>query len=65
MAGFPVIATLPLGVVLAQTLEHRARSMVAGLIMGLAWSLDVTISPLVGKLTDIFSIGVNAMRMTE
>jgi len=65
LAGFPVITTLPLGVVMAQTLEHRARSMVASLIMGLGWSLSATISPLVRKLADIFSIGVNAMRMTE
>ncbi|MFC1859594.1 MFS transporter, partial [Thermodesulfobacteriota bacterium] len=57
LAGFLVMATLPLGVVMAQALAPKGRSMVASLMMGLAWGLGGTISPIVGKLADIFSIG--------
>jgi MFS transporter, FSR family, fosmidomycin resistance protein len=56
LAGFFVMATLPLGVVMAQSIAPKGRSMVASLMMGLAWGLGGTISPLVGKLADIYSI---------
>lgn len=56
LAGFLVMATLPLGVVMAQTIAPKGRSMVASLMMGLAWGLGGTISPVVGKLADIYSI---------
>jgi len=50
------LATMPLGVVMAQTLAPRGRSMVASLMMGLAFGLGGIISPVVGKLADLFSI---------
>lgn len=56
LAGASVLASLPLGVVMAQELAPRGRSMVASLMMGFAYGLGGMISPLVGKLGDIFSI---------
>jgi FSR family fosmidomycin resistance protein-like MFS transporter len=56
MAGFFALATLPLGVVMAQKLAPRGRSMVASLMMGLAYGLGGMLSPLIGKLADLFSI---------
>ena len=56
MAGGVVLASLPLGVVMAQTLAPKGRSMVSSLMMGLAFGLGGIISPLVGKLADIYTI---------
>jgi FSR family fosmidomycin resistance protein-like MFS transporter len=56
MAGCFVMATLPLGVVMAQELAPRGRSMVASLMMGFAYGLGGIVTPAVGKLADIFSI---------
>ncbi|MDF1592466.1 MAG: MFS transporter [Desulfobacterales bacterium] len=56
LAGFFTLATMPLGVVMAQKLAPRGRSMVASLMMGFAYGLGGMISPLVGKLADLFSI---------
>ena len=56
LAGGFVLASLPLGVVMAQSLAPRGRSMVASLMMGFAFGLGGVISPLVGKLADIFSV---------
>jgi FSR family fosmidomycin resistance protein-like MFS transporter len=56
IAGFFVLASLPLGVVMAQELAPKGRSMVASLMMGFAYGLGGVVSPLTGKLADIFSI---------
>lgn len=56
LAGFFTLATMPLGVVMAQTLAPRGRSMVASLMMGLAFGLGGIISPVIGKLADLYSI---------
>ncbi len=56
LAGAFVMATLPLGVVMAQTLAPKGRSMVSSLMMGLAYGLGGTLSPLVGFLADHYSI---------
>jgi FSR family fosmidomycin resistance protein-like MFS transporter len=56
LAGFFTLATMPLGVVMAQTLAPRGRSMVASLMMGLAFGLGGIVSPVVGKLADLYSI---------
>ena len=56
LAGFFTLATMPLGVVMAQKLAPHGRSMVASLMMGFAYGLGGMISPLVGKLADLFSI---------
>jgi len=55
-AGLFVLATLPIGVVMAQELAPRGRSMVASLMMGFAYGLGGVISPVIGKLSDLFSI---------
>ena len=56
LAGAAVLASLPVGVVMAQTLAPRGRSMVASLMMGFAFGLGGMLSPLVGKLADLTSI---------
>ena len=56
LAGIFVLATMPLGVVLAQQLAPRGRSMVASLMMGFAFGLGGLVSPLVGKMADLYSI---------
>ncbi len=56
LAGFVMMATLPLGVAMAQELAPQGRSMVASLMMGLAFGLGGVVSPLVGKLADLFTI---------
>ncbi len=55
-AGFFVMATLPMGVVMAQQLAPRGRSMVASLMMGFAYGLGGLVSPLTGNLADTYSI---------
>lgn len=56
LAGGMVLATLPLGVVMAQTLAPRGRSMVGSLMMGFAFGLGGIVAPLVGSLADAFSV---------
>ena len=55
-AGFMLLATLPLGVAMAQELAPRGKSMVSSLMMGLAFGTGGMMTPLTGKLADIFSI---------
>lgn len=54
--GFFALATLPIGVVMAQELAPKGRSMVASLMMGFAYGLGGAFSPLVGKIADVTSI---------
>ena len=56
MAGAMVFATLPLGVAMAQMLAPKSRAMVASLMMGLAFGLGGVVSPLVGKLAELYSM---------
>ena len=56
MAGGIVLATMPLGVAMAQTLAPKGRSMVASLMMGFAFGLGGALAPVVGKLADLYSI---------
>jgi len=56
LAGGSVLATMPLGVAMAQILAPKGRSMVASLMMGLAFGLGGIVSPLVGRLADLYSI---------
>ncbi len=55
-AGFMLLATLPLGVAMAQELAPGGKSMVSSLMMGLAFGTGGMMTPLAGKLADIFSI---------
>ncbi|MBU3931520.1 MAG: MFS transporter [Proteobacteria bacterium] len=56
LAGFFMFATLPLGLVMAQKLAPRGKSMVSSLMMGLAVGTGGMITPFVGSLADLFSI---------
>lgn len=56
LAGALVLAPLPLGVTMAQTLAPKGRSMVASLMMGFAYGLGGAITPVVGKLGDTYTI---------
>jgi len=56
LAGFFALATLPLGVAMAQEFAPKGRSMVSSFMMGLAFGLGGMMTPLTGKLADIFSI---------
>jgi MFS transporter, FSR family, fosmidomycin resistance protein len=55
-AGFFVLASLPLGVVMAQKLVPRSRAMVSSLMMGFAYGLGGALSPVVGSLADMYTI---------
>jgi FSR family fosmidomycin resistance protein-like MFS transporter len=56
LAGGFNMASLPLGVVMAQKIAPKGRSMVASLMMGLAFGVGGVLSPIVGKLGDIVTI---------
>jgi FSR family fosmidomycin resistance protein-like MFS transporter len=56
LTGFFVMATLPLGVALAQKLAPGGKSMASSLMMGLAYGAGGLLTPLTGKLADNFSI---------
>ncbi|MFH0785445.1 MAG: MFS transporter [Pseudomonadota bacterium] len=56
LAGCFVLAPLPLGVTMAQTLAPKGRSMVASLMMGFAYGLGGAITPIVGKMADSYTI---------
>lgn len=55
-AGFAVLATLPLGVALAQELAPRGRAMVSSLMMGLAYGLGGIVTPVVGHFADLYGV---------
>jgi FSR family fosmidomycin resistance protein-like MFS transporter len=50
------MASLPLGVVMAQKIAPRGRSMEASLMMCLAFGTGGILSSVVGKLGDMFAI---------
>ena len=56
LAGFFVMASLPLGVTMAQEIAPKGKSMASSLMMGLAWGTGGMMTPLAGKLADLFSI---------
>ena len=56
LAGMFVLATMPLGVALAQQLAPKGRSIVSSLMMGFAFGLGGIVTPLAGKLADLFGI---------
>jgi FSR family fosmidomycin resistance protein-like MFS transporter len=56
LVGFFSMATLPLGLAMALELAPKGKSIIASLMMGLAFGTGGMITPLVGKLADIFSI---------
>lgn len=55
-AGFFSMATLPLGVAMAQELAPRGRSIVSSLMMGLVFGTGGMMTPVTGLLADVYSI---------
>jgi MFS transporter, FSR family, fosmidomycin resistance protein len=64
LGGFFLFASVPLGLVMAQKLAPRGKSMVSSLMMGLAMGLGGMMAPLVGSLADLFSIRMVLSCMT-
>lgn len=56
IAGFFALATMPLGVIMAQEIAPRGKSMVSSLMMGLAFGTGGMMTPLTGKLADMFTL---------
>lgn len=56
LAGFAVLASLPLGVVMAQKLAPKSRSMVSSLMMGFAYGMGGMFSPIMGRLGDVYGL---------
>lgn len=56
LVGFFIMATLPLGIAMAQTLAPKGKSMVSSLMMGLAFGTGGMMTPLTGKMADIYSL---------
>jgi len=55
-AGALVLATLPLGVLMAQEMAPKGKSMVSSLMMGLAFGTGGMLAPLTGKLGDLYAV---------
>jgi FSR family fosmidomycin resistance protein-like MFS transporter len=56
LVGFFSMATLPLGLAMALELAPKGKSMIASLMLGLAYGTGGMTVPLVGRLADLFSI---------
>jgi FSR family fosmidomycin resistance protein-like MFS transporter len=56
ITGAFALATLPLGVALAQKLAPKGKSMASSLMMGFALGTGGVLTPMTGKLADMFSI---------
>lgn len=56
LSGFTIMATLPLGVAMAQELAPRGKAMAASLMMGLAYGLGGMMTSITGRLAD--SLGI-------
>ncbi len=56
LAGFMVLATLPLGVLMAQEMAPKGKSMVSSLMMGLAFGTGGMLAPVTGRLGDLFGV---------
>ncbi len=56
LAGFFLLATLPLGVAIVQKLAPRGKSMASSLMTGLAYGTGGLLTPLTGMLADYYSI---------
>jgi len=56
LSGFFVMATIPLGVAMAQKMAPRGKSMASSLMTGLAYGVGGLLTPLTGLLADMFSI---------
>ncbi len=56
MCGFFILASIPLGVALAQRMAPRGKAMASSLMMGLAQGVGGMLTPVSGKFADLYSI---------
>ena len=56
LAGVFPVRHAPLGLVMAQKLAPRGKSMVSSLMMGLAMGVGGMLIPVVGRMADLYSI---------
>lgn len=56
LAGSLAMATLPLGVLMAQEMAPKGRTMASSLMMGLAFGTGGMLTPITGMLSDLFGI---------
>lgn len=56
VTGFVVMATMPVIVAMAQTLAPRGKSMASSLMMGLAFGVGGMLTPITGRLADLYGI---------
>ena len=56
LTGFFILATMPLGVAMAQDLAPKGKSMASSLMMGFAFGTGGMMAPITGRLADMFSI---------
>ena len=56
LAGFITLSTLPLATAMAQSFVKTGQSIVASLMMGVAFGAGGLLTPLTGKLADMYSI---------
>lgn len=56
LAGFFTLASIPLATAMAQTFVLRGKALVASLTMGLAFGTGGVLTPMTGKLADMYSI---------
>jgi FSR family fosmidomycin resistance protein-like MFS transporter len=56
LAGFFTLASIPLATAMAQTFVQRGKSLVASLTMGLAFGTGGVLTPLTGKMADLYTI---------
>jgi FSR family fosmidomycin resistance protein-like MFS transporter len=56
LGGFFVMSTVPLFVAVVQEIAPRGRSMASGLMLGLSYGTGGMMTPITGKLADLYSI---------
>lgn len=56
LTGFFLLATLPVGLALAQRIAPKGKSMVSSLMMGFSWGVGGMLTPVTGSLADAYGI---------
>jgi MFS transporter, FSR family, fosmidomycin resistance protein len=57
LGGVTLLSTVPVNVVMAQTLVPQSSSVISALMMGFAWGMGGMFVPLIGKIADIAGLG--------
>jgi MFS transporter, FSR family, fosmidomycin resistance protein len=61
LGGVTLLSTVPVNVVMAQTLVPQSSSVISALMMGFAWGMGGMFVPLIGKIADIAGLGNGLM----